>query len=161
MSIYHSPANSFSSEIEDWFLKNPISNKDLIDNYGLEPIPGTGWFKGYSHTEESKLKMREKASKPRKPHSETRKRNISLSHQGKTLTEEHKHKISQSMVGNPSWTGKNHSIETRQRMKESHSKPVCCGGKYYASISEAASLLNISEGGIRYRLKIRQDYYYI
>jgi hypothetical protein len=159
MSIYNDPNDTFSQEMREWFLNNPITKEDLME--GLEPIPGTGWFKGYKHTEEAKLKMREKASRPRKPHSESRKRNIGLAHKGRTLNEEHKRKIGQSLLSNPSWTGKKHSSLTKQKMKDKHSKPVCCEGRYYNSIYEAALSLGISEGGIRYRIKFRQDYNYI
>ena len=159
MSIYHDPNDSFYLEMKEWFLKNPITKEDLM--CGLEPIPGTGWFEGYKHTEESKMKMSEKASRPRKPHSENRKKNIGLAHKGRTLDDEHKRKIGQSLLGNLSWTGKKHSSHTKQKMKEIHSKPVCCEGRYYNSINEAASSLGISDGGVRYRIKTRQDYNYI
>jgi hypothetical protein len=159
MSIYYDSTDPFILEIREWFIKNPITKEELLS--GLEHIPGTGWFKGYKHTEESRSKMREKASVPRKPHSETRKKNIGLAHKGRVLTEDHKNKIGRSLLGNLSWTGKNHSSFTKNKMKESHSKPVCCEGRYYVSVNEAASSLNITDGGVRYRIKVRQDYNYI
>ena len=98
---------------------------------------------------------------------------LSSSHKGKTLSKEHKEKISDSITGdkNPFYN-KKHSIETIEKLRKmssgknnpnfgvigsTKSKKVNINNIEYKSISSASNLLNISRKIIKKKLNDPED----
>lgn len=87
--------------------------------------PPKGNWKGRKHTEETKELLRQKAlerySDPefKKKIEETQKRGEEHPFFGKPRSEETKKKISEGNKGNKNWVGKEHSGETKEKMKKS------------------------------------------
>jgi len=123
-----------------------------------------------------------------KSHSEKTKRQISESNSGRIHTEDSKSKISAKLKGrasprkgaklsqdtrdilstsnrgegNPMF-GKQHSIESKDKIRQRIQKPVVAAGNMYNSVKLAAEFLEVDPGTIRYRANKEKftDYYYV
>lgn len=150
----------FSNENNPMYGKKGI----LAPCYGRcgnkHPMYGkVGYWRGKSHSEETKLKISKSKQNPSK---ETRKK-MSEWQIGKKLSQEHKNKISNSIKGDkhPLY-GKSHSEETRKKISKSLkgkrtgsdspvSKKIICitTGDIFNCLREAGELYNIKcYGGI-------------
>lgn len=79
-------------------------------------------FRYLTHTEEAKEKMRNNSMRGKKckPRSEEHKRRLSKANSGKTLPEEQRNKIRESMMGKPGPNkGKKHTEEQRRKIGDS------------------------------------------
>ena len=137
--------NSFEFSIleiipEELFTKEFLLSREqyYIDSVNPEYniLKTAGSTLGYTHTEETKVKISSSMKGVKK--SEDHAKNIKESQIGKTLSEDHKRKL---------------SIAAKNRTKQGHVTKIRVDDVEYNSIKEASELLNIKYNTLKQRLK--------